>query len=614
MLFFGAIVAGPLAILAWLLSNPRQNLEVLVVTEHFIVVTNVALIATVVALLVARAALSGPRSGMLLVALGFAMLAGLFAVHGLATPGMLIPGDTENYSGSVVGLSAFLSLFVPSLFFAARYSRRARDWVERHFVQFEALPAALLTLLITYAALSLSASQLVEAIPLSRPPLTYGMAGSTVVLLLFASWRQAAVYRRTLLPFQGALIASFLLLADAQVAMVLAPSWTLAWWEYHLLMLAGVVVATGALIVELDRRRGLERFLPATAVESVLSGETTWTREPRVVTVLFADLRDSTSLAQGATNEEVLKVLNDYLGAVASAVTAYGGTVDKFLGDGLMVLFGLAGEAAQGAIASANVALRVRQEVTRLNQARLVEGKRPVNMGIGIHTGSVVMGPVGLAERADFTAIGDTVNTAARLQDLCKLFSVDSVLSQDTAAWLHPDWFSIRSLGDATLRGRTTATSIWTFETMSDQPPPVLDKELLRRVPLFAGLQNQDLEALTAVALIRTYNEAGVIVREGTKGEAFFIILNGEADVIKGLQSDSSVVLQTLQPGDYFGEMAFFEDYLRSASVVARGPVNCLALTGANLMGVIRRNPELSIKLLRGLSRRLRETDERIAM
>lgn len=445
----------PLAALYWLLANPRQNRELLVPIEHFVIVANVSFLALAVAVLLARAALHSGQYPVLFQALGFTSMAGLFLVHALATPGVMVPGYADAYGGTLIGLSAYLSLFAPSLFFALRYLPLPGA-VERFLAgRPRVLFGAVLAALAVYGAVGLWRPYLVSSLPLSYPPLSYALGVTTVLLLAFAAWRQAGAYVLTRLPMHGALVMAYLLLVEAQVSMVLAPLWTLAWWEYHLLMLVAVVLALGALFVELDRRRGLERFLPRTVVERVLAGDPLDPAgERRVVTVLFADLRAFTTLAERLPAEAVVEVLNAYLGALARSVFAQGGMLDKFMGDGLMAIFGLLPDESDGAVAAARTVLDMRRAVDALNAERVQRGLAPVSFGVGIHTGEVVLGAVGLPERSDFTAVGDTVNTAARLEAECRHFEVDSILTAETAARLVRAGVQVRPLGEVYLRGK----------------------------------------------------------------------------------------------------------------------------------------------------------------
>ncbi|MBI2910825.1 MAG: HD-GYP domain-containing protein [Chloroflexi bacterium] len=245
----------------WLLANPRRNLELPVPVEHFVIVTLVSLLALVVALLVARAATQIEQYRVLFLALGFMSMAGLFAVHGLATPGVILPASDGGYGGSVVGLSAFLSLFVASLFFAASYSRVAAPLQRGIPFHRGALEIAVTAAVAIYGALAVWTPRVLETLPLSSPPYSYGLAVMSVLLFLAAAWRQTQAWLATRLPLQGALVIAFLLLAQAQVAMVLGPVWTLGWWEYHLLMLAAVGLALGTLLNEYRAGQSLRLIL-----------------------------------------------------------------------------------------------------------------------------------------------------------------------------------------------------------------------------------------------------------------------------------------------------------------------------------------------------------------
>lgn len=473
------VLAPPVLIFAVLQSHPRLNPLLVLPVQHFFVVTNVALLAAGVALLVARAALQTEQRRVLLIALGFMSMAGLFAAHGIATPGVMgtgAPGDAYygpiapsapgryDYDRTVIGLSAYLSLFVPSLFFAAAYRRaidRARP--RRHTADVAGV-IVVAVLLLVYGALAVWNPDALAMLPLSRQSNAYYLAAVSMTLFVVAATRQMETYAKTRLPTHGALVIAFALLALAQFIMVVATFWTLAWWEYHLLMLAAVVLALGALFLELDRRRGLERFLPAEVVERVVSGDLLrLAGERRVVTVMFADLRGSTNLAEQLPAEEMVRTINEYVGILARCVFAQGGMLDKFLGDGLMALFGVVPDSSDGATAAARAALQMRAEVARANAARVARGLAPVGFGVGLNTGEVVLGAVGISQRAEFTAIGDPVNTASRLQELTKELDCDVVLSAQTAERLRAEPFALRSLGTTAVRGKAQPIAILTL-------------------------------------------------------------------------------------------------------------------------------------------------------
>jgi class 3 adenylate cyclase len=187
------------------------------------------------------------------------------------------------------------------------------------------------------------------------------------------------------------------------------------------------------------------------------------TGERRIVTVLFADLRDSTPLAEDLSAENMIELLNAYLGALARCVLAEGGMVDKFLGDGLMAVFGVLDDSGEGADGAARAVIQMRRAVQALNDTRAATGEDSVSFGVGVHTGEVVFGPVGLPGRSDYTAIGDTVNTAARLSGLCREFGVDAIFSNETAARLELSGMALRELGSASIRGKARAMIVSTL-------------------------------------------------------------------------------------------------------------------------------------------------------
>lgn len=469
-----ALVVLPLALLFWLLRFPGQAPSREIAFEHLVVVANVALLALLVAVFVAGAAVQQRAYRVLLLALGFLSMAGFFAVHALATPGVILPPSGLTYSGgtyheehgaaAVLGISAFLSLLVPAIFFSSRYL--PSDWRPSKLLHTQArlIIAFIAALLIVYGVLGLVTPDTVARMPLLEPPFIYIAAAMSVGLLLFSAWRQSLEFLGSRMPMQAAQVAAFLLLADAQVAMVISPVWGPAWWEYHVLMLAAVVTALWALFVELDRRRGFERFVSPAVVERVMSGESIKLGgERRTVTILFGDLRGSTALAEKLSPDAVVAVLNSYVGSMAQCVFDEGGILDKFLGDGLMAIFGVLPDPSHGAAAATRAARAIRHRLAEVNQERAARGEPQVGFGVGIHTGEVVLGAVGLPQRSDYTAIGDTVNTASRLESLCKEYHVDSVVSGEAAALLEPGAFALQRLGSAAIRGREQELEVFTL-------------------------------------------------------------------------------------------------------------------------------------------------------
>ena len=476
-------VLAPLAAFAYLVYTPAVNRDLTSPIEHVVITTNVSILAFFAAILVARAALQVRQYRTLLVALGFGSIGGIFAVHGLATPGVVLRSDGDD-ALAVVALSAQLALLAPAVLFAVRYA----SFVGRleRLVPPRALVAIVIGGIGAYAATALLAPSFIGALLTAILPSRIGNLGGyggnatnnglgsqdivillpgivTIALLLFSAVRQGREFLHSRLPLHGALVASYLLLAQTQIVMTLGILWTLAWWEYHGLMLAAVALALVALFVELDRRRGLERFLPPNVVERVIQGDALrLDGERRVTTVLFTDLRGSTALADTLDPETVVAIVNTYLRTMARAVVDRGGIIDKFTGDGVMAIFGAMSDAASGARAAAGAALDMRAAIGALNVTRSAGGEPVLKHGVGMHVGEVVLGAIGLPERSDYTAMGDTVNTAARMESLCKELGVDTVLSAEIAAQLDGT-IPLRALGEATVKGKAAPIAVFTL-------------------------------------------------------------------------------------------------------------------------------------------------------
>lgn len=482
-LAIGAAVAIPLGVVVYVMTPPLSEVRLDDAVQHFAVTTNVSLLAAAVSIAVMRPALDMRDWPRVLLALGFMTLGGFFVIHGLATPGVLLRGGSHEIAAvSVIALAGQLAMTVPALIFASRYTplverlRRSSVVTPRRLVAAMAAAIALfgLDVLIQPAAMS----DMVE------PVTGYGAAGSyaitsgslqadpryvaavtalTILPLAFAAVRQSREFLRSRLPSHGALVIAFVLLAHAQVSAVLGPPYSLLFWNYHTLLALATVVALVALFVELDRRRGLERFLPATVVERVVTGDhLSLEGERRTVTILFTDLRGSTALAEHASPEATVSTVNAYLRAMARAVLDEGGILDKFTGDGLMAIFGAMSDTRSGAEAAARAALRMRRDITAINEERERKGEPTIGYGVGINTGDVVLGAIGLPERSDYTAMGDTVNTAARMESLTKELRADVVLSEATERALGGS-VALRSLGAASVKGRSAPIRVFSL-------------------------------------------------------------------------------------------------------------------------------------------------------
>jgi len=187
--------------------------------------------------------------------------------------------------------------------------------------------------------------------------------------------------------------------------------------------------------------------------------------EKRTVAILFCDIRGFTSFSEKVSPEHVVEYLNEYLDAMVRAINSAGGTIDKFIGDAVMAVFGGVMPLQKPCDAALAAALLMRAALNELNERRAKRSLPPIANGIGIHYGEVLQGAIGSAERKDFTVIGDTVNSASRIEGLCKDFNTDLVFSDAVYADASPAVQQrCRQVGTAKVKGREQEISLWTID------------------------------------------------------------------------------------------------------------------------------------------------------
>lgn len=188
----------------------------------------------------------------------------------------------------------------------------------------------------------------------------------------------------------------------------------------------------------------------------IVSGELDATRSGKrvQVCVLFSDIRNFTTMCEHLAPEEVVALLNRYFDHMVAVVHRHSGTVDKFIGDGLMAFFGDPNPLACPEQNGLDAARDMLVALETFNRELQSQGKATMQIGIGVHSGTVVVGQVGSSERHDYTAIGDTVNIAARLESLCKETGYPIVCSEAVVQAI-ADSKDLQSLGEKAIKGRS---------------------------------------------------------------------------------------------------------------------------------------------------------------
>lgn len=186
----------------------------------------------------------------------------------------------------------------------------------------------------------------------------------------------------------------------------------------------------------------------------------------RVITVMFTDLRNYTSYCEGRDAEGLVEELNEYFNDVTAEIKRYGGMVNKFIGDGVMALFGAPVAHPDHALRAVRCALAIVARNDQFNERRHAAGAIPLVVGIGLHTGDAIVGNVGTADKLEYTAIGATVNTAARIEGENKALASKLLISQATLDAAGPA-VAVEFAGEAKLKGVTQPVRVYRVKGVS---------------------------------------------------------------------------------------------------------------------------------------------------
>jgi len=207
-------------------------------------------------------------------------------------------------------------------------------------------------------------------------------------------------------------------------------------------------------------RANYSRFLPEYVVTQMLENPDSFKLGGvnQTITVLFADIRGFTRISEHAPPERIVGLLNKYFSAMTDIIFAHGGTLDKYLGDGLMALFGAPTATPDDAANAMSAAVAMQRRIQGINLELHVEGFPDLGVGMGLHTGEATVGYIGSERRSEYTAIGDTVNTASRLESNAR---GGEILISDATAQAAGGQYKLKPRDPITVKNRTQPVVLW---------------------------------------------------------------------------------------------------------------------------------------------------------
>jgi adenylate cyclase len=207
-------------------------------------------------------------------------------------------------------------------------------------------------------------------------------------------------------------------------------------------------------------RANYSRFLPEYVVKQMLENPESFKLGgvSQVITILFADIRGFTRISEHAPPEKIVSLLNRYFSAMTDIIFAHGGTLDKYLGDGLMALFGAPTATPDDASNALNAAVAMQRRLLGINRELRDEGFQEIGVGMGLHTGEVVVGYIGSERRSEYTAIGDTVNTSSRLESNAR--GGEILISDATAKAAHSR-YKLQPREPIMVKNRQQPVNLW---------------------------------------------------------------------------------------------------------------------------------------------------------
>ncbi len=207
----------------------------------------------------------------------------------------------------------------------------------------------------------------------------------------------------------------------------------------------------------------MERYFSPNVLSKIKEVESIFQAKKSNVVVIFTDIRSFTNMSETLSPENVVQFLREYHSMMITEIYKYGGTIDKFIGDGIMITFGTPMEKPDDCERALSCALAMRSSLIEFNKERAVKNLPPIRQGIGMHYGEAITGNVGSENRLEYTVIGDTVNVASRIEAQCKETEKDLLFSSDFASRIDAK-HAMSLVGNVSIRGKKESIDLFTIE------------------------------------------------------------------------------------------------------------------------------------------------------
>lgn len=212
---------------------------------------------------------------------------------------------------------------------------------------------------------------------------------------------------------------------------------------------------------ERDKVKSLfSKFHGSSVAEDLIGKDIGVGGQNKDVVVFFSDIRGFTAFSEKRSPEEVVEMLNEYFGVMVKIINQHGGVVDKFIGDAIMAVWGAPRSSDRDAHNAVRACLEMRRNLDALNEKRIARGQPAINIGMGLHAGKAISGTIGSDERMEYTVIGNTVNTASRIEASTKAFGADLLVTDSVIEKVGED-FKVELAGAAEVKGRSEAIKMY---------------------------------------------------------------------------------------------------------------------------------------------------------